>query len=260
MAAVRSSKLLHKCVASPTGKHSASVIFLHGSGVYILQWSLSWVKEVSLPDLAFPHIRVVYPTALARPYTPMRGGGVLSNVWFDLYKISRDCLEHLESIDRPNGPSTMTCSVLSCSSSKGGFSMGGAMALHLVCRYHRGIAGVLLCPAVEERARAGSPLPELFQGHGTGDELVFHKWGGETTAVLKKAGMTTTLHSFQGLQHQLFRPEIELLRSWILTKLLPDPHQAAPGSSPSCSRILTKLLPDPHQAAPGSSPSCSRTV
>uniref|UniRef100_A0A8C7D7P7 palmitoyl-protein hydrolase n=1 Tax=Oncorhynchus kisutch TaxID=8019 RepID=A0A8C7D7P7_ONCKI len=214
MAAVRSSKLLHKCVASPTGKHSASVIFLHGSG-----------------DTG----QVVYPTALARPYTPMRGGGVLSNVWFDLYKISRDCLEHLESIDamanslgaRPNGPSTMTCSVLSCSSSKGGFSMGGAMALHLVCRYHRGIAGVLLCPAVEERARAGSPLPELFQGHGTGDELVFHKWGGETTAVLKKAGMTTTLHSFQGLQHQLFRPEIELLCSRILTKLLPDSLDAS---------------------------------
>lgn len=43
---------------------------------------------------------------------------------------------------RPNGPSTMTCSVLSCSSSKGGFSMGGAMALHLACRYHRDVAGV----------------------------------------------------------------------------------------------------------------------
>lgn len=75
---------------------------------------------------------------------------------------------------------------------------------------------------MEERAGAGSPLPELFQGHGTGDDLVFHKWGEETTALLKKAGMTTTFHSFPGLQHQLFRPEIELLRSWILTKLLPD--------------------------------------
>lgn len=32
-----------------------------------------------------------------RPYTPMRGA--LSNVWFDRYKISRDCPEHLESID-----------------------------------------------------------------------------------------------------------------------------------------------------------------
>ena len=32
-----------------------------------------------------------------RPYTPMRGA--LSTVWFDRLKISRDCPEHLESID-----------------------------------------------------------------------------------------------------------------------------------------------------------------
>uniref|UniRef100_A0A8C8C633 palmitoyl-protein hydrolase n=1 Tax=Oncorhynchus tshawytscha TaxID=74940 RepID=A0A8C8C633_ONCTS len=200
MAAVRSSKLLHKCVASPTGKHSASVIFLHGSG-----------------DTG----QVVYPTAL-----------------------------HLESIDAmANSLGAVIQAEVRAGVPKhrmiiGGFSMGGAMALHLVCRYHRGVAGVFALSsflnkdcsisgkggshwAVEERAGAGSPLPELFQGHGTGDELVFHKWGGETTAVLKKAGMTTTLHSFQGLQHQLFRPEIELLCSRILTKLLPDSLDAS---------------------------------
>lgn len=34
---------------------------------------------------------------LNRPYTPLKGG--LSNVWFDRFKISMDCPEHLESID-----------------------------------------------------------------------------------------------------------------------------------------------------------------
>uniref|UniRef100_A0A4W5J9Z2 palmitoyl-protein hydrolase n=1 Tax=Hucho hucho TaxID=62062 RepID=A0A4W5J9Z2_9TELE len=232
MAAVRRSKFLHKCVASPTGKDSASVIFIHGSGD-TGQGVRAWVKEVSVPDLAFPHIRVVYPTALARPYTPMQG--VLSNVWFDCYKISRDCLEHLGEV---------TAGVPKYRMIIGGFSMGGAMALHLACRYHRDVAGVFALSsflnkdcsisgkggshwAVEERAGAGSPLPELLQGHGPGDELVFRKWGEETMALLKKAGMTTTFHSFPGLQHQLFRPEIELLRSWILTKLLPDSLDAS---------------------------------
>nr|XP_046171162.1 lysophospholipase-like protein 1 isoform X1 [Oncorhynchus gorbuscha] len=241
MAAVRSSKLLGKCVASPTGKHSASVIFLHGSGD-TGRGVRAWVKEVSVPDLAFPHIRVVYPTAPARPYTPMRGA--LSNVWFDRYKISHDCLEHLESIDAmANSLGAVIQEEIRAGVPKhrmiiGGFSMGGAMALHLACRYHPDVAGVfalssflnkysVVYQAVEERARAGSPLPELFQGHGTGDELVFHKWGEETTALLKKAGMTTTFHSFPGLQHQLSRPEIELLRSWILTKLRPDSLDAS---------------------------------
>lgn len=34
---------------------------------------------------------------LLRPYTPMHGA--LSHVWFDRYKISHDCPEHLESIE-----------------------------------------------------------------------------------------------------------------------------------------------------------------
>ncbi|XP_078028180.1 lysophospholipase-like protein 1 [Epinephelus lanceolatus] len=50
-----------------------------------------------VPDLAFRHIRVIYPTAPAWPYTPMQGA--LSTVWFDRQNISRDCPEHQESID-----------------------------------------------------------------------------------------------------------------------------------------------------------------
>ncbi|KAK6291121.1 hypothetical protein J4Q44_G00384730 [Coregonus suidteri] len=169
MATVPSSKLLHKCVVSPTGKHSASVIFLHGSGD-TGQGVRAWVKEVSVPDLDFPHIRVVYPTAPARPYTPMRGA--LSNVWFDRYKISRDCLEHLESIDAmANSLGAVIQEEVRAGVPKhrmiiGGFSMGGAMALHLACRYHPDVAGVfalssflnkdsVVYQAVEERAVPG---------------------------------------------------------------------------------------------------------
>uniref|UniRef100_A0A674MDK7 palmitoyl-protein hydrolase n=1 Tax=Takifugu rubripes TaxID=31033 RepID=A0A674MDK7_TAKRU len=93
MAAVRRLQL---CAVSPAGTHSASVIFLHGSGD-TGQGLRSWVRDILTPDLAFSHIRVIYPTAPVRPYTPMRGA--LSTVWFDRYKISRDCPEHLESID-----------------------------------------------------------------------------------------------------------------------------------------------------------------
>ncbi|KAK6463875.1 lysophospholipase-like protein 1 [Huso huso] len=87
---------LHKCVVSQTGKHTATVIFLHGSGDSG-QGIRTWVRDVLKQDLAFQHIRVIYPTAPLRPYTPMKGAQ--SNVWFDRYKISNDCPEHLESID-----------------------------------------------------------------------------------------------------------------------------------------------------------------
>ncbi|XP_061632963.1 lysophospholipase-like protein 1 isoform X1 [Phyllopteryx taeniolatus] len=115
----------------------------------------------------------------------------------------------------------------------GGFSMGGAMAIHLVCRYHPDIAGVFALSsflnkdsvafkAVEERVRAGHFLPELLQCHGTSDELVLHHWGEDTSMLLQKAGMTTAFHSLPGLYHQLSLPEMELLKAWILHKLPPS--------------------------------------
>ncbi|XP_068188836.1 lysophospholipase-like protein 1 isoform X2 [Antennarius striatus] len=245
MAAVRK---LQTCVVSPTGKHSASVIFLHGSGARQPgpQDSVStcdtgeglraWVRHVLIQGLVFKHIKVIYPTAPVRPYTPMKGAP--STVWFDRFKISQNCPEHMESID---AMCTTLGSVIEDEVNAGipkkriiigGFSMGGAMALHLVCRYHPDVAGVFALSsflnkdsvafqAAGERLRAGLYLPELFHCHGTSDELVPHQWGEETSLQLTKAGMVTTFHSFPGLNHQLSQPEMELLRTWILKKLSP---------------------------------------
>ncbi|XP_076006610.1 lysophospholipase-like protein 1 [Genypterus blacodes] len=232
MAAVRK---LQMCAVSPSAKHSASVIFLHGSGD-TGQGLRAWVRDVIVPELAFPHIRVIYPTAPARPYTPMCGA--LSTVWFDRYKISRDCPEHLESIDDMCAnlgsiiEEEVKAGIPKLRILIGGFSMGGAMALHLVCRYHPDVAGVFALSsflnkdsvafqAVADTVKAGHHPPEMFQCHGTSDDLVLHQWGVDTSVLLKKAGMTTTFHSLAGLHHQLSQHEMELLRSWILKKLPP---------------------------------------
>lgn len=64
-----------------------------------------------------------------------------------------------------------------------------------------------------------SALPELFQCHGTSDELVLHSWGEETNFMLKSLGVNTKFQSLPGVYHELNRTELEQLRSWILTKL-----------------------------------------
>ncbi|XP_028836671.1 lysophospholipase-like protein 1 [Denticeps clupeoides] len=219
---------LQRCVVSQTGKHTASLVFLHGSGD-TGQGLRAWIQATL--HLAFPHIRVVYPTAPARPYTPMKGA--LSHVWFDRYKISQDSPEHLESIE---AMCTTLGSVVQDEVHAGipksriivgGFSMGGAMALHLAYRCHPEVAGVfalssflnkdsIVYQAVENK---GVHLPELFQCHGTADQLVFHEWGEQTSMLLRKAGMKVTFQSIPGLNHELSTTEIELLRSWILSKL-----------------------------------------
>uniref|UniRef100_A0A8D1HV72 Lysophospholipase-like protein 1 n=1 Tax=Sus scrofa TaxID=9823 RepID=A0A8D1HV72_PIG len=201
MAAASGSVRLQRCIVSPAGRHSASLIFLHGSGDSG-QGLRTWIKQVLNQDLTFQHIKVIYPTAPPRPYTPLKGG--ISNVWFDRFKISNDCPEHLESID-------VTCQVLTDLINDevksgirknriliGGFSMGGCMAMHLAFRNHQDVAGVFALSSFLNTASAvyqalqqsDGLLPELFQCHGTADELVLHAWGEETNSTLTSLGVT----------------------------------------------------------------------
>ncbi|XP_045665582.1 lysophospholipase-like protein 1 isoform X4 [Ursus americanus] len=201
MAAASGSVRLQRCMVSPAGRHSASLIFLHGSGDSG-QGLRTWIKQVLNQELTFQHIKIIYPTAPPRPYTPMKGG--ISNVWFDRFKISNDCPEHLESINvmcqvltdliddevksgiKKNrilvGPRNVTPH--GARSLARGFSMGGCMAMHLAYRNHQDVAGVFALSSFLNKTSAvyqalqesDGVLPELFQCHGTADELVLHSW------------------------------------------------------------------------------------
>uniref|UniRef100_A0A8D0KJ62 Lysophospholipase-like protein 1 n=1 Tax=Salvator merianae TaxID=96440 RepID=A0A8D0KJ62_SALMN len=224
---------MQRIVVPPAGKHTASVIFLHGSGD-TGQGIRTWIKQVLNQDLSFQHIRLIYPTAPARPYTPMRGS--LSNVWFDRYKISNDCPEHTETIDSMCQALTGLIDDEVKNGIKknrillGGFSMGGGMAMHLAYRFHQDVAGVFALSSFLNKnsgvykalKKSEGEIPELFQCHGTADELVLYSWGDETSKMLKSLGVTTTFLSFPNLYHELNKSELEKLHTWILKKLPED--------------------------------------
>ncbi|XP_069897578.1 lysophospholipase-like protein 1 isoform X2 [Dipodomys merriami] len=230
MAAAAGLVPLETSIVSPLGRHSASLIFLHGSGDSGPGFR-KWIKQVLNKDLAFHHIKVIYPTAPPRPYTPLKGG--ISNVWFDRIRIALDCPEHLESIN-------VTCQVLTDLINNevksgikknriilGGFSMGGCMAMHLAYRFHQDVAGVFALSSFLNKFSAvyqavqknNGVLPELFQCHGTVDELVLYSWGEETNSMLKHLGVSTKFHTLPKYYHEIRKPELEKLQSWILTKL-----------------------------------------
>ncbi|NXL35561.1 LYPL1 protein, partial [Glaucidium brasilianum] len=200
------------------------------------QGARTWIKQILSQDMVFQHIKVIYPTAPARPYTPMKGA--FSTVWFDRYKISNDCPEHIESIDSMcQGLTDVINDEIKNGIAKnriliGGFSMGGGMAMHLAYRFHQDLAGVFALSSFLNKdsavyqalKRNDSVLPELFQCHGTADELVLYSWGEETNKMLKSLGVSTSLHTFPNLNHELSRTEIEKLKAWIVKKL---PAEAA---------------------------------
>lgn len=235
MAAISSVvKLFNPQVVSQTGQTcTASIIFLHGSGDTGLGIK-EWTKSVMGRDIAFPHIRVIYPTAPMRPYTPMMGNP--STVWFDRKQISPfvpedesvpDMCEKLSALidqEVKNGIALNRIIV-------GGFSMGGCAALHIAYRYRPTIAGVFgLSCFLNENSDVYKALdgesqdkryPPLFQTHGELDELVLPEWGHKTCGELRRRGVAVDFQTFGNLYHEFHRKTLHLLEKWIL-KHLPE--------------------------------------
>lgn len=142
---------------------------------------MQWVRFLLGRDMQFPFIKVMYPTAPMQPYTPM--DGELSNVWFDRKAINIDTYEDRKSLSNiykvvnelideeiSNGipPSRIIV---------GGFSMGGALALHSAYHLNTELGGVFACSSflnkgsivydsIRNRKDKTSALPELLMFHG----------------------------------------------------------------------------------------------
>ncbi|KAL5008280.1 hypothetical protein ScPMuIL_013861 [Solemya velum] len=222
-------RLTTKLISQLNSKPTASLIFLHGSGDTgdgIKQWITFTMGEFS-----FPHIRVIFPTAPSRPYTP--NGGYPSTVWFDRQDISPSVAEHRDTLDP-------MCDLLGDIVQSevqsgipreriviGGFSMGAAMALHLAYRHFREVAGVIALSGFlndnsavyEVLKERGGRVPPLLQCHGQMDPLVKYSWGKETFRQLQSYGVRGEFESFPNLYHDLNEKELNIMKKTILTWL-----------------------------------------
>ncbi|GAB1607238.1 lysophospholipase-like protein 1 [Argonauta hians] len=232
--ALSAVKFFNSQVVAQTGPAcTAAIIFLHGSGD-TGQGVREWLQMVLGHELTFPHIRVVYPTAPARPYTPMMGHQ--STVWFNRQKISPfvsedesiapmcEKISQLIDLETQNGIPFNRILI-------GGFSMGGCAALHVGYRFRPSVAGVfgMSCflnqnSAVYKTLESSSPptkWPPLFMSHGRDDPLVLPEWGCTTSEELKSRGVALDFHMLDNLYHEFNKKNLNLLRSWIL-KHLPE--------------------------------------
>ncbi|XP_045467796.1 lysophospholipase-like protein 1 [Harmonia axyridis] len=211
----------------PTGAvHNASVIFLHGSGD-TGRGVLDWVKFLH-KNFSSPHIKFLFPTAPTRPYTFI--GGEPSTVWFDRYKLTPEVPEHDESINMIQNEikkiidEEMKIGVPLNRIVIGGFSMGGALSLHMAYRFLPGLAGVF---ALSSFLNNGSEVYKaiksletpLFMCHGERDEMVPLQWGKDTFDQLTTLGVKGEFMKLPNTFHELKSKEIESLLEWIEARL-----------------------------------------
>ncbi|KOB67147.1 Lysophospholipase-like protein 1 [Operophtera brumata] len=223
-------------------KHSATVIFFHGSGSSGCDMK-EWVN-IMVSNFSFPHIKIMYPTAPLQPYTP--AGGQMSNVWFDRAGVSPSVPEKLESIakievevknliKKENDAGIPSSRII-----LGGFSMGGSLSFYTGFRSDQNLAGVFVFSSflnnnsvVYQEVKDANrkqyicielfffSVPPLLQLHGDADDLVDMKWGQYTFEQLKALGIQGEFRVQSKLGHSINRRGMITIKEWI-EKLLPE--------------------------------------
>ncbi|CAM9932854.1 unnamed protein product [Phaeothamnion confervicola] len=169
-------------VAPKDNQYGGVVIWLHGLGDTAMGW-YSAMAQLSVKNTKF-----ILPTATSRPIAINNGFRMPG--WSDVYGLSLDSREDAEGFDssavrvgaiiaaeRANGVPANKIVV-------GGFSQGGALALHVALRYPETLGGCVACsgwlPLREAYPAALSPTATavpILMGHGTSDMVVQFSWG-----------------------------------------------------------------------------------
>lgn len=195
---------------------------------------VQWIHFLLGKNMDFPHIKLIYPTAPVQPYTPMNGEN--SNVWFDRKEIninvkeSRRSMASIYEIVEELIKREINLGVPPERIIVGGFSMGGALSLHIGYHLRRDIGGVFACSSFLNKdsivyeslstIEQGTQLPKLLMFHGDRDTLVPMDWGKNTFEKLTSLGVTGEFVPLKHTLHELKTREILQLIDWI-NKLLP---------------------------------------
>uniref|UniRef100_A0A1A9WTW9 palmitoyl-protein hydrolase n=1 Tax=Glossina brevipalpis TaxID=37001 RepID=A0A1A9WTW9_9MUSC len=213
-------------------KHNATVIFLHGTGD-TGPGIREWVHEILERELEFPHIKMLYPTAPLQSYTPI--DGELSTVWFDRpiamnIPENRKTMEKAYDIIRKLINNEIKDGIPVNRIIVGGFSMGGALALHAGYHVNRHLAGIIAYASfinndsiiyeTLERA-SGTKFPELLMFHGGDDPVIPLHWSQHVYKKLRKLGVQGQFKIVPDIGHDLEKHALEDMENWISKKLFP---------------------------------------
>jgi len=209
----------------PEGKHTASIIWLHGLGDTGNGWSF-------LPSAYdFNHINWIFPNAPTIPITLNMGHRMPG--WFDIHSLhnvhgAEDEDGLLKSVNLVHRLITeeVDAGIPSERIIVGGFSQGCAVAILAGYTCERKLAGVaalsgwlpLLSKFVAMRTDINAKTP-LFQAHGMRDGVVRFEYGKKSSDALKKLGMDVEFHQYETMAHEANPKEIKQLGEWIKDRL-----------------------------------------
>lgn len=206
----------------PDGRARSAVIWLHGLGADGHDFA-PIVPELGLPpELA---VRFIFPHAPTRPITI--NAGMRMRAWYDIRDFHRADREDAEGIEESRG---LVEELIAAERSRGipsrrivigGFSQGGALALHASLRHGERLAGALIFSGylplagslAAERSDENRDLP-IFIAHGTGDPILPFEYARSTKRALEALGYPVSFHSYP-IPHSVSEDEIRTAGDWL---------------------------------------------
>jgi len=205
-----------------------SVIWLHGLGADCHDFE-NLPSMLSVPP-GLP-IRFVLPNAPERPIT--LNGGMVMRGWYDLtgleiikeedregLKQAADIVEGLVQKEIQRGIARHRIIV-------GGFSQGGAVALHFGLRSDSPIAGIVglstYLPLSDQFSQQMSPAASktpIFLAHGLFDPVLMLALGEASRQVLEQNGCDVSWHTYP-MPHTVTPDELRDLSAWLSETVWP---------------------------------------
>lgn len=207
---------------STSNTPNSSIIWLHGLGADGHDFE-SIVDELRLPEKF--QIKFIFPHAPIQPVTI--NGGFPMRAWFDIISLDRNATQDVAGIRQAQQSiealirQTINAGIPSDKIIIGGFSQGGALALHLAIRHEQKLAGAIglstylpiadSAPAEKHQNNANLPI---FLAHGTQDNIVPLQFGEVSHQVLDQLGYPVTWKTYP-IGHTVCAEEIQNVSHWI---------------------------------------------
>lgn len=214
--------LLPAILIEPTGRHQATIIWLHGLGADGHDFA-PVTTELQLPEAL--GVRFILPHAPHRPVTI--NGGYVMRAWYDIAHTDIGRTPDAEGIASSR---QAVAQLINAELAKGiaperiiiaGFSQGGVIAIETLAHHQDQLGGAIALScylaAPAKLPAATRPLP-VFLAHGTEDTIVPHALGITARDTLEQRGYAVDWHEYP-MPHAVCREEIMAIRRWLLERL-----------------------------------------
>ncbi|XP_064624484.1 acyl-protein thioesterase 1-like [Lineus longissimus] len=222
-----SAPMANAPIIEPKGKHTATVIFLHGLG----DTGHGWCE--GFRSIKQDHIKYIFPNANTMPVT--LNGNFRMPSWFDLYTLEPGGKEDEAGIKKA---SDQLLSMIDEEEQKhsikldriciGGFSQGGAVALHAGLMSGRKIGGIIALSSwlpshkkVLESIGGSKSDVHIFQAHGNSDPVVPYEFGKMTAKVVGEVCPNHEFKTYSNLGHSSNPQEVMDVATFISKRLPP---------------------------------------